>query len=134
MSIYSAFETDASLETGGVWIDYGPDGRFRVARAGGANKNFTKKFQRLMKPHRRAIQAEALQDEAAMSIMVEVFVDTVLLGWERVTDREGKNLAYSKTAAKKLFADLPELFQDLMTQSQNYAVFLQEIAEVDAGN
>lgn len=131
---YSAWETDSSLEQKGIWIEPGGAGSFLVARAGGSNKAFTKRFQRLMKPHRKAIQADALQDEAAMKIMVESFVDTALLDWKGVTGRDGKKITFSKANALKLFDDLPDLFQDLLGSAQNYALFLMEIREEDAGN
>lgn len=134
MGTYDSFATSSDMEKEGIWIDYGDAGKFRIARAGGSNKAFVRQFQRMTKPHRRAIQADAMNDEAQLAIMRQVFIDTVLLGWENVTDRDGKEMPFSKENAAQLFTDLPDLFGDLLSQAQNYSLFRDVILETDAGN
>lgn len=134
MSTYRQFRTSDNLETNGIWIDYGTAGRFRIARAGGANKRFTKKLQRLAKPFRKAIQAESMDDELADRLMMQAFCECVLIGWEGVTGPDGNPLPYSAEAAAKLFEDLPDLYLDLRQQAQNGALFREALLEADAGN
>jgi len=65
------FETDASVEREGIWVEYAPGVEIRIARAGGSNKRFAKTMQRLAKPHRRAIQTESV-DEDVLKELVSV--------------------------------------------------------------
>ena len=134
MGTYESFATDSSMEQEGIWIDYGDAGSFRVARAGGSNKNFTRSFQRLTKPHRKAIQADAMNDDTPRAIMMEVFIESAPLGWKNVTGKDGQALTFSKKNAKALFEDLPDLFGDLLNSSQNYSLYREYVMEVDSGN
>lgn len=134
MSTYRTFKTDSNLETNGITIDYGPAGKFRVARAGGGNKRFNKKFSQVTKPHRRAIAAGAMDDDMAEGLMMDAFIESSLLGWEGVTGEDGQPLEFTKANAKKLFQDLPDLFRELLNDAQNVALFRRSLLEADAGN
>lgn len=139
MNLYNQFKTDETLETDGIFIEYGEtaDGkpiRIRIARAGGKNKAFTKALEKATRPHRKAIQTGSLDSATADKLYREVFVDTVVLGWENVTDENGKPLEFNRENALKVFTDLPDLFQDLRDQAANSALFREEVLEEDLGN
>lgn len=146
MSLYSQFKSDTNLEKTGILIQYGfvtqPNGdpdlnkpiSFRIARAGGSNQAYAKRVEAETKPYRRQIQTETIDTKVAEQIMKKVFVETVLLGWENVQDEEGKELAFTKENALKLLTDLPDLYDDLVRQSNKAALFRAEVREADAGN
>lgn len=127
------FKTDPTLETKGIVLNYG-DFKITVARAGGANKAYVKCLERKSRPYRRAIQAETMDNELATAMMREVYVESVVLGWEGVLDAKGKSLPFSKENALQLFTDLPDLFQDVMEQAGKAALFREEIRETEAKN
>lgn len=133
-SIKKLFKTDAELETKGIVLDYGDYGKIRIARAGGANKAFAKCLERKSRPLRRAIQSEMLDNEQAEKLMAEVYADSVVLGWEGVTDEKGKPIPFSKEACLELFRDVPDLLRDIMEQAQKSALFREEIRETAAKN
>lgn len=124
-SPYTFFQTDTNLEKDGIVVDYG-DFRFRIARAGGANTRFQKTLAARIRPFRRAIDAGAITDADADKILHGVFVDSVLLGWEDVTDEHGNPLEFTRENALKLFSDLPDLFRDLQQQASVVANFRRE--------
>lgn len=139
MSIYEMWGTEAILETGGVWIDYGKEaGKFLIARAGGANTKFAKVLEAKMRPHRRLLEGKGkqkkLDNDIATKVLMEAFIEGCLLEWEGVTDRDGKELPLTKANAVQLFTDLPDLFNDLREQASSMATFQQEEMEDDAGN
>lgn len=131
---YGAFKTDETREKDGVTLDMGEAGRFKVARAGGANATFTKRLAFLTKPHRRAIQTGSIDPKLADQILVTAYVESVLIGWENVTGEDGAPLQFSKENAVKLFTDLPDLFKIIRETAEDMTLFKQEIAEGDAGN
>jgi hypothetical protein len=91
--MYSQFQTDAALEKAGIDLDYG-EFRVKIARAGGSNDRFAKIFEAKMKPVRRAVQTETLENSRAESLLREAYAEGVILEWAvRVaTDKAGKPL------------------------------------------
>lgn len=131
---YAAFKNNETLETKGIILDLGEAGKFRIARAGGANQSFNKTVARLTKPIRRAIQTETIDQKTADKVMVDAYVESVLLGWEGVTGPDGQPLEYNKENATKLFTDLPDLFQEIMLMASRATLFREDVKEADAGN
>lgn len=145
--LYAQYKTDKNLELQGIFFEVGeikepgPDGqevkkpiRFKIARAGGANSNFAKAMERESKPFKRAIQTKTLSNEKADEIYRRAFVSGVLLGWENVRDQDNRDLAFTFDNALKLFADLPDLFNDLREAATDAALFREEVLEHDLGN
>ena len=139
MSLYKNFKTDESIEQSGVILEYGVTDdnrpiRIRIARAGGGNARFAKLLEQKLKPHRRQIQNESLDESVASSILREVYAETVILGWENVQDKDGKDLPFNKENCLQLLTDLPELFSDIREQSTKVALFRADIRELTAKN
>lgn len=146
-ALHKQFKTDPAIEKGGITLDYGPnddlpkgeDGehptiQFKVARAGGANNEFVKALERSTKPYKKAIQTGTLSNEIAKKLDRDAFLDTCLLGWSNVTDKDGNLLEFSRQAADKLFTELPELYADVREMANNMALYREEVREADLGN
>lgn len=139
MSLYSQFATDKTAEVDGVWVEYGAneDGSipgFKISRMSKANKKYTKALERATRPHRRAIELETMNNDLAERLFMEVFVDTVLLDWRGIKDRDGNELECNKANAMKLFEDLTELYDDLQEKAKKASLFRDETLEEEAGN
>lgn len=153
MPLSKTFKTDEKHETQGVILDYG-DTRIRIARAGGANKEFAKKLDHKTKPYRRAIQSGALDIERAGDILKEVYAETVVLDWQ-TKQGVGENGNFTFTRGidpidlgkpsgdllpptpeniVAVFKNLPDLFLDIQQQAQSTALFRAELDEAAAGN
>ncbi len=132
------FKADPSLEKDGVWLEYGEaDGkpvRILIARAGGANTAYTKRLEALVKPYRRQIQTETIDPEQVQKLLKQAYAETVVLGWENVTDAEGNPLPFSAANVVKLFTELPDLWQDVQEQAQRATLYRAEILKAEAGN
>lgn len=139
MSLYKKYKTNPDLEVGGVWIEYdvtddGKPIRFLVARAGGANLAFQKAMEKASKPYLKQIQSGTLSTELSNQIYLDVFLDTVLLGWENVTDRNDQPLEFSREAAAMLFSDLPEVYNDVRKMASEISIFREDVLEGTLGN
>lgn len=149
MGMYNNYRTDTDSEQKGVWLDYG-DFRVRIARAGGSNKKFQKLYEERTRTFKRAIEAEALDDKISEQIMRELYTDAVVLGWE-VRTQDGKVNPAGKwepgieteggeivPATRELmlatFENLPDLFRDIVNQSQKSVLFRAALREQAAGN
>lgn len=137
--LYSQFKTDESVEKEGLLLEYGPNSkgdpiRIRIARAGGSNVAFVKSFERHSQPYKRLIQLGQMDEANNRRLMLNVYLDSVVKGWENVEDEEGNPLPFSRDNATKLLTDLPDLFGDIMTQAANATLFRETIDGVDSGN
>lgn len=133
MNPYQQFGTDKNLETNGVVLDYG-DFKITVARAGGSNKEYLKSLERKSKALRRKIQTGNLSNEQANEVLLEVFADTVVKGWEGVCDKDGNPLQFNRENVLKLLTDLPELFRDIQNQASEVELFREAQLKEEAGN
>lgn len=142
MSIYEQFKTSPELEQKGILIDYGTF-RVRVARAGGSNKRFLKLLEAKIKPYRRALATETMDNDRGMELLREVYAEAVVISWEtKVGDEfksgieapDGKLLPFSKENVLLTFNNLPDLFNDIKEQADKAALFREKIREEEGKN
>lgn len=142
MGMYDVFETDADLENTGIWLDYG-DFRIRIASAGQGNKSYVKYAEKALKPVRKAMQAGALSNERAQSIMSDIYAKTIVKAWEingddgwqsGIESREGEILPVNYDTVRQVFNDLPNLFLDIQEQASSISNFRKAELEEEAGN
>lgn len=134
MSLYRQFKTDESVEQGGVEIDYGEGVKIRVARAGGANKRYVKSLEVMHRKYRKQIQLEILSNDLANQLLIKAYAESVVIGWEGVTDEAGEPMPFTVENCVKLFTDLPDLFDDVKSVAGAAAAFREELDRGDAGN
>lgn len=134
-SAYELFETSKQAEAEGVWVDIGPFS-FKLARAGGQNSTFMKEASKRFKPYQIAINNDTMPQDMALDLVIDIFVDTIVLDWKNVGDKSTppKEIPFSKDAARELFRDLPNLFQELQTQATKTGNFRAQNLEAAAGN
>lgn len=130
---YALFQTDKEQEVNGIILDY-PGFSIKIARAGGANKRYTKVLAKRAKPLRRSIEADLLDPDQADALLIGVFAETVVLDWTGVTDAEGKELPCTKSNIVKVLTDLPDLFADIREQANKASLFRAIEREEAAGN
>lgn len=139
MSLYSQFKTDENLEKTGLVVEYGTNSKgepigIRIARAGGSNAAYLKLLEASLKPYRRQLQNDLMDNATAEKVMRTVYAKTVVLGWENVEDEKGQPMPFNVENCIKLFEDLPDLFADLKAQAEKSALFRAELMAVDAKN
>lgn len=131
---YKVFGTNKDLEAGkGVTLQY-PGFSIVINRAGGANKKFASIMAAKLKPHRQKFERGLLDDETSQQILLETYAESVVIGWNGVTDKAGKKIPFTPSACVKLFTDLPDLFDDVKNQANNAAVFRDENEAVEEKN
>lgn len=135
MSIWSTYGTDSDE----AWVDV-PDNdgnvaRFKLGYVNGANSEFIKEFERVIRPHRRRLRkGQTLDVELQQEILVKVFAKTALLDWENIADRNGNPYPYSVDNAVKLLTELPTLFDILQMEAANNSNFQTEALSDEAKN
>jgi ADP-dependent phosphofructokinase/glucokinase len=116
LTIYDMFLTSDSLETNGFQLIFG-QAEFTVARAGGKNKLFIEARDKYLKIFTR--------DDAENSalFMANVWASSVVKGWKNVHDENGKELKFTHENCVKVLIDLPDLFDDIRSQSRDFQQF-----------
>ena len=139
MSIFKQFGTDKKLEQEGVLVEYpaNEDGSipsFRLARMCRSNKRYMKAVEAATRPHKRAIELGTIKPETAEEVFLDVFVGTILLGWDNIQDNAWLEIPFSKEAAKNLLKELPDLYDDLQEKAKNMSLFLESEMETEQKN
>lgn len=141
--LYGQFLTDNQIERDGVWLNFGPVDetdpespiqRIKVARAGGANAAFGKRYNELLAPHRLQVQHGLLPEEVAAQIIRQVYAETVVRGWENIGGPDGAQLEFNPKTAEQLFKDLPQLFGIVRKAADDFTLFRQQVRDEDAKN
>lgn len=148
-SMFRTFETDTSLETDGIWIDYG-DFRVQISRAGGSNKRYVSYAEAKTKPFRRAIQSDSMPEDRSRELLYDIYAKTVILNWQVAdgkqentttkwkngipTKEEGKILPVTPENIIQTFRLLPALFIDLQQAAESIALFRKEAIQADGKN
>lgn len=126
-SIYQVFATNKNLEVQGIVLDFGV-AKFKVRRAGGSNREFNSTFANKTRAHTRAIQNGTLDPELSNAILIDVYFDAVMLGWE-VTDKNGQPMMYSRENFKNLMTELPDLWATIREEAEKMKNFQDDEAE-----
>lgn len=138
-SLFKQFKMDEKKEQDGVLIQYGANDDnsipgFRILRRSSTNQRYAKTLERESAPYRRLIELGTLDTKISERVFMRVFVLSVLVGWENVQDVDGKVIPFNTDNALTLFQTLPELYNDLVEQSNKASLFRQEMTENDAKN
>lgn len=138
MSLYSMFKTDSKKENEGIPIRIptgdGEEAVFFIGRMSKQNKEFAKASERVFKPHRKLQSMGLLSDAKTEMLARTAFIQGCLKGWENVKGPKGEILEFTEDNAQKLFADLPQLYEDLATEALNQANYSAEDLEDSTGN
>jgi len=136
------YETDKNVEREGVVVEYSPGVEIKLARAGGANKKFSKVLTRLSRPHRRAIQTNTIDEKILTDMFITAYAQAIVLSWKGFTkdlitheDADAETeLDFNQENVEAVFHEQPNLFQDVQATADNIAIFRAEILEQDSGN
>lgn len=146
MSAYTMFRTNKDVEKEGIILDYGTF-YLRCGRAGGANLKFKRTMERLLKPHRRALQTETLPEKQLNALLIRGHAEGNVYAWGykksakdasftegKMLDDKGAEMEFSVDNVIKLFTDLPDLFADVQEQVGKVSLFRDIIEEEDEKN
>lgn len=124
---------DAQKTATGVWAPM--SATFEVLVAPANNPQFQELTKRLMRPHRIAIQRNALPEDELNKIGAQVMARTILLGWRGKAVMGGKPVpAYSTEAAEKLLLEFQGFREDVAVMSADRNLFAAEGLKAELGN
>lgn len=115
-----------SLEAGvhdeeGVWAEYKPGVRFKIARAG--NSRYLRISDRIDAPFRKKAQQGKLSTEQVITNLCKSMGEGIVRDWEGLETTEGEPLPYSPEAAAAMLRQHPDV-RDFITEfsaeSENY--------------
>lgn len=121
------FQTNKDLEKNGVVQSFGSAGRICIARAGGANTAYTKLLEAKTRPYRRQLQNEMLEEEFIRRILIDVYVETVILWVEEGPEDAARR--WTKDEIRQFCIDIPDFFTDIQEQAQKSKNYRIEEAE-----
>ena len=143
---FDMFETDNSLETQGIIVDYGQFW-IKIGRIDVPGTPFATFMTEKMRPYTRAIQLGEMDNKIAEEILREGFAKYLTFAWGSKEHGDGVMVGRPNLKTKKpvaieftpeniidVYKTLPKLFQDLLEQSRDFTNFRKAKVETDAGN
>lgn len=120
-----SFVTNKDAESNvGVWVPFPGDREFRLLRAGGSNRVFTRAYQRAMQPHQRALKLGTHDENLIEDIGRRIYAKHIIKDWRGIRDANtGEEIPYSEEACVAYLKAFPDLFVELMSISSNMATF-----------
>lgn len=139
MSLKSKFKSDPSLAREGVTFKYeaNSDGtvpEFKLARSHKQNKKYLKALRRIGE---QKGDIESLSDEEQQKLLLDVFCETVLLGWSNFQpEDDGKAVPFTPDTAKAILGseEWVDLYDDLATKASDAANFRFKALQAQAKN
>lgn len=140
MGLFREYATDRSKEKDGIEIEI-RDAIFIARRRGSANKQWLKVLQKRYEKWNRVKEADIPLEER-QKILLETFVDTVLIGWRNVTwptdpddpDSPEEPLKFTRDNAIMLLTRLDELYEILVEITNKPDAFRLTRRDAEAGN
>ena len=123
------FGTNKVAEIEGKWNDIGDGIELLVARIG--NPEYQKEFQRISKPHKRALRRGSLNDEVAERLLTKVMAKNILLDWEGL-EEDGVAVPYNYDNAVRIlteYKDLRDYVSDIANEMESFKAEEDEEAE-----
>lgn len=126
------FRTDEKKSDEGVWCPVDAKTEVKIARYG--NRTFQRALKREMKPYKRLIDRDALDDDTADKVLVAAIAEGILVDWRGMT-KAGVELPYSRAAAEEILMDKTlRDFRGLVIElSQDMQMFRDEEIEDNEG-
>lgn len=115
----SVFKTDKAVEETGVWFNIDSKTGFLIRPFSAANPTIKAAMAKFFKPYAYQIDHGTLDAEKEREISVKVFVHACVVDWKGV-EIDGKEVAFDKESAIKLFVSLPELYKTLMRYAEDF--------------
>lgn len=138
-ALYKNFATNENTEVSGFWYtvtvdDDGKEVKFLLARKCKRNKAYGEAVTRILNPYQQQIQLETVKPELLNKLLMEAFIEGCVKNWENVADENGNILSFSKSAAMKLFRDIPDLYELLNKEADKAANYHNKTIEAAVKN
>lgn len=125
----SRYSTDSTLETEGVWVDFGDGIQVKVTRENTDEaQKYRQKILHKYRTHRK------IPDEVLTDLATKVLAHVLVKDWKGITDEKGKDLPYTPENAYKIFSEFKDFREDVSTASQEREFFKQEEIAAQAKN
>ena len=122
MDLKKNYLTDKDAEISGIEKDFGDGCFIRIARIG--NAEYKKYFQKLTKPHQKAIRRGVLSDEIADKLLIDAMANKIVLGWRGMTE-DGTPVQYSVEKCIQILTEYPDLkdqIQEIANEMESFRV------------
>jgi hypothetical protein len=122
MGLYKTYQTSPKLEKEGVWREFS-DCRVLVARAGGSNQKYNAIMEKFAVENKRALAGGLLSNERSMEVLLNSYVQSIVLAWETVVDGQYVSgienpdgddlLPFTPENVKNTLTNLPDMFAEI---------------------
>ena len=92
-------------------------------------------FNELMRPYEARLKMGSdLTEAESKALNLSFIVDTIVKGWDDITDKDGNDVPYSREAAMAMFSALPRFLALVMNMAKEEDAFEKARVEEEVGN
>jgi hypothetical protein len=129
----SSLFVDQAKADDGIWQSVGPF-EVKIRFAAASNKAFQKKMEELTRPHRKAIELDALPADLSLELAQRCYAETVVVDWRGLADDAGNPLPYSVESCMSLFKGNPNIYKAVVSLAGDDAIFRRAVLEEQGKN
>lgn len=135
-NIFDICETDTKAEEDGRWFKdiFGDGSGVNVKLRHIMSSESMNVRRRLDRANRRLMVKGEYPTAVAIKLLIEQVAEAVLIDWEGVVDRDGKDIPYSKEAAQRLLTELRVFRDGVVSMAQAIDSFRVEDREAAEKN
>lgn len=122
-------QADETVEADGVDINFGKGRVITIRRSSAKNREYKAAMSRVFKPHQKIGGMLTIDDESAEKLLVQVYSETVVVGWKGFIDDKGAQIPFSRSNCIELLTDAPEVFEHIKNESARFSNFAKEDIE-----
>ena len=133
-SFHDRFFTNREHEENGTEVDLGGGLKITVRALDSAHSMETRR--KLEEPHAALIRSQGkLPDDIAEQIMLKQLANSIVIGWEGVTEKDGTTpIAFSAANAERVFKEYKAFRQEVASVVMDKATWKKAGIAADAGN
>lgn len=126
------FGEDETAVERGIWVSHANGPQFRICAATDSNPQYVRVKERVLKPHRRALSHDAMDEKRASDLLMQVYAECVIVDWKDVF-LDGKRVPFSKKECLRMLKLFPKLWRWLRAEATEGAHFMV-VTEEEEGN
>lgn len=132
MAKLSQFNFDPRAEQDGVRVHVGSGLYITVGRID--SPKYKESVRKHTGPYKFEIDRGTLAEDTAQELLVKVYAETILLGWENLQDDAGNEIKFSRAEAEKALRDNPAFFEIVKDAASRVELFRQNDRSAAAKN
>jgi len=119
-------------ETSGVWLQYVPGVRLKIASM--STHKYRSTLTSLVNKTSSTFNIQDKSEEVMLPYTIKAIAECILVGWEGLIDDDGKEVPYSVKQAEEYLTDVLKFYMDVTEMATNLRDHEDRVTKETTGN